>query len=88
MVPLEWGETGLKKRLSFAKKGNVYMNIDCTTDLVLNLFCSHLKSKLQKMKVAVADLLDNDVENQMSGFIRKTLETLNTTNYDQSLINN
>ena len=46
MVPLEWGETGLKKRLSFAKKGNVYMNIDCTTDLVLNLFCSHLKSKL------------------------------------------
>lgn len=40
------------------------------------------------MRIGVVDLLDNDVENQMSGFIRKTLDTLNTTNYDESLITN
>jgi DNA primase large subunit len=88
MVPLQWGETGLRKRMSFVKKGNVYMNIECMTDLILNLFCSHLKATLEKMRVKVVDLLDNDVENQMSGFIRKTLDTLNTSNYDENLITN
>jgi len=88
MVPLQWGEAGLKKRFSFVRKGKVFMNVDCMTDLILNLFCIHLKTKLEKMRVAVVDLLENDVENQMSGFIRKTLDTLNTSNYDESLINN
>lgn len=82
VVPLEWGETGLKKRQSFVRRGKVYLNVECTKDLVLNLFCSHLKTKLEKMRVAVVDLLNNDTENQVSGFIRKTLDTLNSSNYD------
>jgi DNA primase large subunit len=39
------------------------------------------------MKVAVVDLLQNDVENQLNGFLRKTLDTLNTSSFDESAIN-
>ena len=39
------------------------------------------------MQVAVIEMLNNDVENQMSAFLRKTLDTLNTTNFDDTLIN-
>ena len=40
------------------------------------------------MQVAVIEMLNNDVENQMNAFLRKTLDTLNTTNFDDTLINN
>ncbi len=34
------------------------------------------------MKVATLELLSKDVENQMNGFLKKTLDTLNTSNFD------
>ena len=40
------------------------------------------------MRVAVVDLINNDVENQMSGFIRKTLDTMNNSNFDETLVKN
>ena len=40
------------------------------------------------MRVAVVDLINSDVENQMSGFIRKTLDTMNNSNFDETLIKN
>ena len=82
VVPIEQGEVGMKKRMSFIRSGMVYMNLESTTTLVLNLYCGFLKEKLQKMRVEVVDLLNNDVENQMSGFIRKTLDTMNNANFD------
>ena len=42
-VPIEFGEIGLKKRMSFVKKGFVYMNIENTILLVLNLYSTFLK---------------------------------------------
>jgi DNA primase large subunit len=47
-----------------------------------------LKAKLEKMRGPVIEMLNSDIENQMSAFIRKTLETLNTTNFDDSSILN
>ncbi len=73
LVPLEYGESGLKKRFSFVRAGNVYLNIDNTIELVVNLYSNFLREKLDKTKVLVVELLNNDVENQMSGFLRKTL---------------
>jgi hypothetical protein len=40
------------------------------------------------MRGPVIELINNDVENQMSAFLRKTLETLNTSNFDEVTINN
>ncbi len=46
MVPVENGESGLKKRFSFVRKGNVYLNMENTLELVLNLYGATLKEKL------------------------------------------
>ena len=82
LIPIEFGEVGLKKRNSFVRKGNVYMSIDNMTTLVLNLYCNFLREKLAKMSLAVIDLVNNDVDNQMSGFISKTLDVMNNANFD------
>jgi len=34
------------------------------------------------------DMVSRDVDNQVSAFIRKTVETLNTTSFDETSINN
>jgi len=34
------------------------------------------------MRGPVNDMLNSDTENQMSSFLLKTLDTLNTTNFD------
>ncbi len=34
------------------------------------------------MRGPVVEMLNNDSENQLNTFIRKTLDTLNTTNFD------
>jgi len=64
----------------------VYVNNDTLTEIVLNLYGAFLKNKLEKMRVPLIELLNNDVENQMNGFLTKTLETLNTTNFDETII--
>ena len=40
------------------------------------------------MSVAVIDLVNHDVDNQMSGFISKTLDVMNNANFDESVIKN
>lgn len=64
---------GLRKRFCFVRKGNVYLNISCASELVVNLYGSFLKTKLEKMRGPVIEMLNADVENQISAFIRKTL---------------
>jgi DNA primase large subunit len=54
----------------------------------MNLYGTFLKARLEKMRGPVIEMLNGDVENQMSAFIRKTLETLNTTNFDDAAILN
>ncbi len=88
MVPMEYGEVGLRKRFCFARKGNVYLTIGCMIDVVTGLYGVYLKGKLDRMRGPVAELLATDSENQLSAFIRKTLETLNTTNFDDSSLQN
>ena len=43
VVDIEQGEVGLKKRMSFVKRGQVYLNIESTILLTLNLYTSFLK---------------------------------------------
>ena len=40
VVDIEQGEVGLKKRMSFVKRGQVYLNIESTILLALNLYTS------------------------------------------------
>jgi hypothetical protein len=40
------------------------------------------------MSIAVIDLVNNDVDNQMGGFISKTLDVMNSANFDESVIKN
>lgn len=63
------------------------MSIESTIDSVINLYGAFLKAKLEKMRGPVMELINNDVENQLSAFLRKTLDTLNTTNFDDVTIN-
>jgi DNA primase large subunit len=84
VVPLEFGEVGLRKRFCFVRRGNVYMTISCVGELVANLYAAFLKGKLEKMRGPVIEMLNSDSENQMSAFIRRTLESLNTSNFDDS----
>jgi DNA primase large subunit len=79
---------GLRKRFCFARRGNVYLTISCLTELVTNLYGAFLKGKLERMRGPVTELLAGDSENQVSAFIRKTLETLNTSNFDDSSLQN
>lgn len=88
VVPLEFGEGGLRRRFCFVRRGNVYLTNSCATDLVVNLYGAFLKDKLEKMRGPVMEMLNADTENQISAFIRKTLDTLNTSNFDDSAILN
>jgi hypothetical protein len=63
------------------------MSLKSTIELVCNLYANLLRSKLEKMRGPVMELINNDVENQLSAFLRKTLETLNTSNFDEVTIN-
>ena len=38
------------------------------------------------MRGPVIELINNDIENQMSGFIRKTLDTLNSVNFEETAV--
>ncbi len=78
----------MRRRFAFVRKGNVYMNIDSMMELVQNLYAASLRVKLEKMRIPIIEMLNNDVENQMSSFIRKTVETMNSSNFDETIINN
>lgn len=88
LMPMEYGEVGLRKRFCFARRGNVYLTISCMIDVVTALYGNYLKGKLERMRGPVTELLATDSENQLSAFIRKTLETLNTTNFDDTTLQN
>jgi len=88
VVPLEFGEVGLRNRFCFARRGNVYLTISCATELAIGLYGAFLKGKLERMRGPVAEMLANDSENQVGAFIRRTLDTLNTTNFDESTLQN
>ena len=62
------------------------MDVDATIDIVVGLYGGFLKEKLEKMRGPVLEMLNKDVENQMSGFIRKTLDTLNSTSFDDTTV--
>lgn len=64
----------------------MYLNISCASELVVGLYGNYLKDKLERMRGPVIEMLNADGENQIGAFIRKTLETLNTTNFDESTL--
>lgn len=61
LVPFEFGDNGLRNRYCFVRKGNVYLNIDCMINLLENLYGAYLKNKLEKMRIPVIEMLNNDV---------------------------
>lgn len=73
-LTFELAEQGIRRRRSFIFRGYVYVSLEVMIDIILSNYEHYLRKKLLKTKPIVTDLIVDDVENQFSSFLLKTIK--------------